>query len=119
VRVTLALHSDALRRYVAVTDTVAGGLRPADLELSGIAGVETRSLSDTGSPYFTERKVDDRYARFYCDQLPAGTHEIRYYARAMQDGRFTAMPAVAELMYGPATVARTAAASIEITPAAP
>src|SRR3569623_539067 len=116
VRVELALDSSATRRYVAISDTEAGGLRPADLALSGVAGVDVRRLSDSGSPYFSERKVDDRYARFYCDELPPGHHEIFYYARATHAGHYTAMPAVAELMYGPATVARTAATSIEIAP---
>src|SRR3569623_2116136 len=34
VRVELALDSSATRRYVAISDTEAGGLRPADLALS-------------------------------------------------------------------------------------
>src|SRR5262249_9459941 len=105
----------AMRRFVAITDTVPGGLRPADLELAGVSDVELRSLASEGSPYFPAHQIDDRYARFYSEQLPPGDHEICYYARATQHGRYAALPAVAELMYGSASVSRTTATSVEIT----
>jgi len=116
VRVTLRLDNKALRRFVAVTDVVPGGFRPTDLELAAVSDVELLRLSSTGSPYFGERQVDDRYARFYAEQLPPGTHEVSYYARATHSGHYAALPALAELMYGSASVARTASASVEVRP---
>jgi hypothetical protein len=116
VRITLRLVNHDVRRYVAITDTVVGGLRPTDLNLAGVAGIDVRTLGDRGSAYFAARQVDDRFARFYAEQLPPGTHEMYYYARATHAGRYAALPAVADLMYGESTTARTAPANMEITP---
>ncbi|MEO5560729.1 MAG: alpha-2-macroglobulin family protein, partial [Dokdonella sp.] len=44
VRVTLRLANNDTRHFVAITDTVAGGLRPMDLELASVAGVDMREL---------------------------------------------------------------------------
>ena len=54
------------------------------------------------------------FARFYAEQLPPGTQEVHYYARAAQPGRSAALPAVAELMYGSAGVARTASTVLDV-----
>jgi len=114
VQVTLRISTLAPRRYVAVSDSVAGGLRPADLDLAGVADIELRRLATPTSPYFAEHQIDDRVARFYAEQLSPGTHELHYYARAAHRGSFSTLPAVAELMYGSASVARTAAGSVQI-----
>lgn len=118
VRVTLRVSNQGMRRYVAISDSVAGGMRPADLELAGVAGLDLRSAGGDGSMYFSTRKVDERNARFYADALPPGTHEIHYYAQATHAGRYAALPAVAELMYGSASVANTAADTVVIAKAA-
>jgi uncharacterized protein YfaS (alpha-2-macroglobulin family) len=114
VRVTLRLSNHAVRHYVAITDTVAGGLQPTDLELAGVAGLDLRTLGGDGSGYFAARQIDDRFARFYAEQLPPGTQEVHYYARAAHPGRYAALPAVAELMYGSAGVARTASTVLDV-----
>ena len=49
----------------------------------------------------------------------AGRHEIHYFARVANSGDYLAAPAQAELMYGEATRARTAAARIRIADPAP
>jgi len=107
VRVTLMVGAKAVRRFVAVSDPVIGGLRPADLNLAGVSDVELRALATSGSPWFSARQVDDRTARFYANTLPPGAQEICYYARATHTGAFFAPPATAELMYGEASSART------------
>lgn len=119
VRVTLRLSTNALRRYVAVTDVVPGGLRPTDLQLAGVAGLDLRNAADEGSAWFSARRVDERNARFYAETLPPGSHEIHYYARATHAGHYAALPAVAELMYGTASRAQTAAAAITVGRATP
>jgi len=118
VRVTLRVSNQGMRRYVAISDSVAGGMRPTDLELAGVAGLDLGSAGGDGSMYFSTRKVDERNARFYADALPPGTHEIHYYAQATHAGRYAALPAVAELMYGSASVANTAADTVVIAKAA-
>ena len=114
VRVTLRLSTSRMRYFVAISDNVPGGLRPTDLELSGVADAGILSLASADSPWFSARQIDDRHARFYSEQLPPGTHEIYYYARATHAGRYTALPAIAELMYGNASVSRTNAARLTI-----
>lgn len=114
VRVTLRLDTTAERRFVAITDAVPGGLRPTDLALSGVAGVDLQAVSDEGSGWFRTRRLDPRAPKFYAEVLPAGRHEVHYFARVGNAGDYLAAPAQAELMYGAATRARTAATRVVI-----
>lgn len=115
LRITLVVETSATRHFVAVTDAVPGGLQPTDLSLGGIASLELAQASDEGSHWFGTRRLDPRSPRFYAEWLPAGRHEIHYFARAGNAGDYLAAPAVAELMYGEASRARTGAARVEIT----
>lgn len=114
IRVTLTVRTSAPREFVAVTDAVPGGLQPTDLELSGVGTAELKRIADEGSGYFETRKLDARHPRFYAESLPAGYHELHYFARVGNSGDYLAAPAVAELMYGQATYARTAAMRLRI-----
>lgn len=114
VRVTLVLRNARERYFVAITDAVPGGLRPADLMLGGQAGLALQRVSDTGSDWFRTRRLDARAPKFYAEWLPAGTHEVHYFARAANAGDYLAAPAQAELMYGETSHARTAAARLRI-----
>jgi len=114
IRITLVIESSAPRHFVAVTDAVPGGLRPTDLALSGVGGLDLGKVSDEGSSVFATRRLDPRNPRFYAEYLPAGRHELHYFARSGNGGDYLAAPAVVELMYGNATSARTAAARIRI-----
>ncbi len=118
LRVTLTLDTGADRHFVAITDAVPGGLRPTDLALSGVAGLDLQKVSDEGSDWFRTRRLDPRAPKFYAEFLPAGRHEVHYFARIGNTGDYLAAPAVAELMYGASTRARTAAARIVIETAA-
>lgn len=109
VRVTLEVSTPAVRHFVALTDSVPGGLQPTDLRLSGIGGLDLQSLSDTGSVWFSTRRLDARSPKFYAERLPPGRHEVHYFARVGNAGDFLAAPATAELMYGNASRARSAA----------
>ena len=114
LRVTLVVESSAPRHYVALTDGVPGGLQPTDLALGGIAGLDLAQVSSEGSHWFGTRRLDPRVPRFYAEWLPAGRHELHYFARAGNAGDYLAAPAVAELMYGDASAARTGAARLRI-----
>ncbi len=114
VRVTLVLSNAAARDFVAVTDDLPGGLRPVDLSLAGVAGVDVQALADKGDWAFDQRRLDPRKPRFYAEHLSPGRHEIHYFARVANTGDYLAAPAMAELMYGEATRARTAAMRISI-----
>jgi len=119
VRVTLTLRTPGVRRFVAISDVVPGGLRPADLSLSGVSDTQLRGLAGAGSPWFSARQVDDHAARFYAAIVPPGQHVIVYYARASAAGDFLAPPATTELMYGASSSARTAPDVLTILPPAP
>ncbi len=119
LRITLSVQTAAPRYFVAVTDAVPGGLRPTDLRLSGVAGLALANVSDEGSYWFGTRRLDPRTPRFYAEYLPAGRHEVHYFALAGNVGDYLAAPASAGLMYGSASNARTAATRLQIMPATP
>lgn len=114
LRITLVIRNGNLRHFVAVTDAVPGGLRPADLGLGAMAGLDLAQVSDTGSYWFQTRRLDARSPRFYAEQLPPGEHAIHYFARAGNQGDYLAAPASVELMYGDASHARTAATRLVV-----
>ena len=119
IRITLGVRTTATREFVAVTDALPGGLQPTDLALSGVGTADLKRIAEEGSGYFETRRLDARHPRFYAEALPSGYHELHYFARVGNSGDYLAAPAVAELMYGQATYARTAATRlrIEATPA--
>ena len=119
VRVTLVLDNATTRYFVAITDAMPGGLRPTDLSLAGVAGVDVAQVSDPGDGWFATRRLDPRAPKFYAEFLPPGRHEVHYFARVGNAGDYLAPPATAELMYGEATRARTASARIAIEAAPP
>ncbi len=116
IRVTLAMQTASPRHFVALTDDVPGGLRPTDLALSAVAGLDLQQVSSTGSLMFRTRRLDPRSPKFYAEYLPAGRHEVHYFARVANAGDYLAAPATAELMYGNTSHARTAADHLHIVP---
>jgi len=114
IRITLVVDSGAARHFVALTDSVPGGLRPTDLSLSAVGGLDLHKVDDVGSGYFATRRLDARNPKFYAEYLPAGRHEVHYFALVGNSGDYLAAPAVVELMYGKATRARTAATRFAI-----
>ncbi|WP_156383507.1 alpha-2-macroglobulin family protein [Pseudoxanthomonas sp. Root65] len=116
IRVTLVVQTASPHHFVALTDDVPGGLRPTDLALSAVAGLDLKQVSSTGSTVFRTRKLDPRAPKFYAEYLPAGRHDVHYFARVANAGDYLAAPATAELMYGNASHARTAADRLRISP---
>ncbi len=114
VRVELIIRNSQTRHHVALTDTVAGGYVPTDLELSSTATPTLKKLSATGSFAFLERQLDPQTPRFYAEVLPSGEHQVYYFVRASNAGRYLVPPAQVELMYAPNSRARTASDQISI-----
>ncbi|WP_157499766.1 alpha-2-macroglobulin family protein [Lysobacter sp. Root983] len=114
LRISLVVHNGATRHFVAITDDAPGGLRPTDLSLNGVAGLDLKRVSDPGTYWFNTRRLDARSPRFYAEYLPAGRHELHYFALAGNGGDYLAAPARVELMYGKASHARTASARLHI-----
>lgn len=116
IRVTLTVQTTSARHFVALTDDVPGGLRPTDLALSAVAGLDLKQVSSIGSPVFRTRRLDPRAPKFYAEYLPAGRHDVHYFARVANAGDYLAAPAKAELMYGNASHARTASDRLAVVP---
>jgi uncharacterized protein YfaS (alpha-2-macroglobulin family) len=114
LRITLVVSNSRERHFVAVTDDLPGGLRPVELALAGVAGIDVQALGDNGDWAFEQRRLDPRQPKFYAEHLWPGRHEIHYFARVANTGDYLAAPATAELMYGETTRARTAVARIRI-----
>lgn len=114
VRVQLVIDVPAFRHFVAITDTVPGGLVTRDIGLSQVGGANLKRLADPGSWWFDSRQTGATTVRLYAQRLPPGTHEVYYYAQAVQPGAYFAPPAVAELMYGRASRATSTADRLTI-----
>ncbi|MCX7034284.1 MAG: hypothetical protein NT046_09985 [Arenimonas sp.] len=116
LRTTLTVVVPAMRHFVAITDTVPGGLVTRDVRLGGVAGEDIQRLADPGSWWFDTRQTGASEVRFYAQQLPPGTHDLHYYTQATHAGRYFAPPAVAELMYGRNSRANTASRDLQVNP---
>lgn len=116
LRITLETDSAALRRHVALTDQVPGGLQPIDLSLSGVAGGDLLKVAHEGSEYFGTRRLDSKSPKFYAEILPPGKHAVHYFARVAHPGQFLAAPATAEVMYGNIGRARSAGTQLKFVP---
>ena len=116
LRTTLIVVVPAMRHFVAITDTVPGGLVTRDVRLGGVAGENVQRLADPGSWWFDTRQTGASEVRFYARQLPPGTHELHYYTQATHAGRYFAPPAVAELMYGRNSRANTGPRDLHVRP---
>ncbi len=116
LRTTLTVVVPAMRHFVAITDTVPGGLVTRDVRLGGVAGENLQRLADPGSWWFDTRQTGASEVRFYAQQLPPGTHDLHYYTQATHAGRYFAPPAVAELMYGRNSRASTVSNDLQVKP---
>ena len=112
VQVELTLRTARAVRMLVVTDPLPGGFSPLDPGLSSgrFAGCD-RCESNPGFDFVRRRQ--DRIEAF-AEWLPAGTHRLRYLARATSAGAFSAPGASAELMYMPNIFARSAISRVNI-----
>ncbi|HKN78909.1 MAG TPA: alpha-2-macroglobulin family protein, partial [Lysobacter sp.] len=80
VRISLVVTTGKERHFVAITDDLPGGLRPMELSLAGVAGVDVQASGDLGDWAFDQRRLDPRKPKFYAEHLWPGRHEIHYFA---------------------------------------
>ena len=116
VRVRLLVTVPKERHFVAVTDVVPGGLVSRDIGLSSVGGAQLQKIGGDGSYYFNTRQTKADTVQIYAEYLPAGQHEIYYYAQAVHPGDYFAPPAIAELMYGRASRANTTSERVVVRP---
>jgi uncharacterized protein YfaS (alpha-2-macroglobulin family) len=116
VRVTLAITLPNERRFVAVTDALAGGFEAVDGWFATTASDLARDASSQPEDSSFEarwrrggfdrvEKYDDRVVLF-ATRLSEGRHEFSYLVRATSAGTFTAAGTYAEEMYAPEVFGR-------------
>ena len=111
VECEVVVESARPREYVMITSPHAGGFEPA----------RETGLEVPGRAPAAEARKDARDDRtmFFVARLPAGSHVFRHTLRATHAGAFTALPAMAELMYFPDVRGNSPGELWQITPAGP
>ena len=114
IRVRLLVDAPRERYFVAVSDFAPGGFVTRDITLSSVGGANAEKIGGNSSYYFDSRQTGSSIVRIYAEYLPAGHHQIYYYAQAVHPGDYFAPPAIAELMYGRASRANTSADRVTV-----
>jgi hypothetical protein len=111
VRVRVKVKSKELLHYVAIADLLPAGLEALN---GSLATTEKASLGkvtpeiERGLAALSYGEIRDSRVSFYADELPPGTVEYVYVARATTPGRFLRPAANAEAMYAPQVAGSTA-----------
>ncbi|MCB0018500.1 MAG: hypothetical protein KDE09_11980, partial [Anaerolineales bacterium] len=112
VRVELKVVVSEAAAYVLVEDKVPAGLEPINPGLDTSSG---EAQQHYGSHYSYLEMRDGRVS-FFITELAPGTHTFVYFARVVQSGTFSAMPAEMYAMYDLTVWGRSAGAIVEIPP---
>jgi uncharacterized protein YfaS (alpha-2-macroglobulin family) len=104
VRVRVQVTTNKKHNYVAIHDRLPAGLEPLNSNLATTESVGQGTISRAlarGLQVLSYSEVRDDRVAFYADDLPAGSYEFSYLARATTPGRFLRPAATAEAMYQP------------------
>lgn len=101
------------RHHVAVVIPLAAGMEALNPHLATAPPEATPEGGVTRPPSYADFR-DDHVAFYYVD-LPKGTYDFHFRARATTEGRFGQPPARAEMMYDAAVWGRSAGAWISVT----
>lgn len=106
VRVRVRVDTRAKHNYVALADFLPAGLEALNTELATTQTVrqDGASLSPeaaAGLAVLSYSEIRDARVAFYANDLPQGSYEFRYLARATTPGTFLRPAATAEAMYDP------------------
>ncbi|HUF48124.1 MAG TPA: MG2 domain-containing protein [Vicinamibacterales bacterium] len=124
IRVTLTVSLPVERRYLAVTDTLPGGVEAVDgwfrttaADLAREASVQSADESWEarwrGGGFDHVEKYDDRIVLF-ATRLSQGRHEFSYVVRATTSGTFSAAGVRAAQLYAPEVNGRSAPTTVVI-----
>ncbi|GEM_PF-56985 len=119
VQLTLTVPEDM--PYVMVEDMLPAGLEALDSSLNTTSAAAREDFEQTDSElpgwwFFTHSAVRDNRVSLFAYELPKGTYQYTYLARATTPGSFQALPATAHRMYTPEVFGRSAGAEFTITP---
>lgn len=104
VRVELSLSTPSARSFLVVDDPVPGGLEPVNPDLATASGLAAEEAVPPGSadPYpFYHRELRFEAARWFADQVEAGTYRLYWIGQAVATGEFAVPATHAEAMYDP------------------
>ncbi|MCC6994720.1 MAG: hypothetical protein IT370_08935 [Deltaproteobacteria bacterium] len=111
VRVRLRVTGKDKQNYVAIDDKLPAGLEPLNANLATTEQVAAGKLTpevSAGLQFLSHSELRDARVAFYADELPAGSYEFVYLARATTPGKFLRPAAGAEAMYAPEVIGATA-----------
>jgi len=117
VRVKLLVSAKKKHNYVAISDRLPAGLEPLNANLATTQTVKKSGLSAAarrGLGVLSYSEVRDSRVAFYADDLPAGSYELEYLARATSAGTFLRPAASAEAMYQPDAFGSSAIDSVRV-----
>jgi len=119
VRVVLTVDMPASASYVLVEDRLPGGLEALNESLNTTAHDSLAAwYNDTGYGWqslgYNHKEVHGDRVSFFITELTAGQHTFNYYARAVQPGRYVALPAEAWAMYDASVWGRSPSAVLVI-----
>ncbi len=104
VRVRLTVSTGERHNYVALADKLPAGLEPLNANLETTERVSLGPMNpdlERGLGLLSYQEIRDSRVAFFFDDLPAGTFEVVYMARATTPGTFLRPAAEAEAMYQP------------------
>jgi uncharacterized protein YfaS (alpha-2-macroglobulin family) len=113
VEETAELVNPQPRTHVAVRLPLAAGLEPLNPNLAAAPADAAPSAPPTLAPSFVAFGDDE--VRYFYDELPAGTYQLRFRMRATVAGTFTDPPGEAETMYRNDVYGASAGQRIAIT----
>jgi uncharacterized protein YfaS (alpha-2-macroglobulin family) len=114
VEVVLQVQTPVRRDYVALEDPLPAGVEVVNPHL-----VTSGARADATDPWWqvwTWTELRDDRALAFADDMPGGSHTLRYLVRATLPGTFTAAPPHAELMYHPGIGGRGTSTTLTVTP---
>ncbi len=117
VRVRLRVTTPDKRNYVALDDRLPAGLEALNANLATTETVAQGPLTDAvarGLQVLSYSELRDARVMFFVNDLPPGTTEYVYVARATTPGRFLRPAATVEAMYQTDLMAATAIDEVEI-----
>lgn len=104
VRIELRFSTPSTRSFVVIDDPVPGGLEPVNPDLATSSGlaVEEASPPDSADPYpFYHRELRFEAARWFADQVEAGSYKLYWIGQAVATGEFAVPAPHVEEMYDP------------------
>ncbi len=126
VRLTIIAPNDLY--YVVVEDPLPAGCEAVDTSLATTSVMESspsvvRGSSDGAWKYpwwwwrwYSRSELRDEKVVLFADVLPAGTYTYRYTVRAVQEGQYKVMPAVAREFYFPEVFGRSEGRAFTVVP---